>query len=168
MSGTNWQLTWSGGRTELNELFLNKFELNLHHSDTTPQTGKQAQPAKHTIPPPRHNMLTWNISFSYLRGTCTYQWFSYLTGTLHGIPKHTPNAALSGGPIKWIVELKWVKLLLKLPTSLKFEAPIKCTERIFQINWWLGTELCWTDVKPSFWTLWAQNDHSSRCALKPQ
>ena len=51
---TNWQSARSGRRTELNELVLNDFELNLHHwYHNTSRKKKQAQPAKWTIPPPR-------------------------------------------------------------------------------------------------------------------
>ena len=46
-------------RTELNELLLSDFELNLRHSDTTPHPGQvskhsqQAQPSLHPGDKPR-------------------------------------------------------------------------------------------------------------------
>ena len=55
----NWQPTRSGRRTELNELFLKRFwtEFAWLRHQTTPRTGKQAQPAKRTISPSRWQTL---------------------------------------------------------------------------------------------------------------
>ena len=37
-------------RTELNELFVNDFELNLRHSDTTPHPGKSSKHSQQSTP----------------------------------------------------------------------------------------------------------------------
>ena len=103
--------------------FLNDFELNLRHSDTTPH--------------PRQLQY-------YLLGTSLLN----LTGTLCGIPNSTANASPSESP----TELNWTELS-ELGTELiecfkHGGPPLNELNELSRHTGDKGTELYWTDDKP--------------------
>ena len=127
--------------------FLNDFELNLSHSDTTPHPG---QASKHSVQRVGYLCFvlglgpsTWilmqclwypNVKYfifllggdSYLLGTFLLN----LTWTLRGIPNSTPNGAPSGVSPNWMPN--WTKLSELETDHFKVGAPLNEQKKLIR------------------------------------